>query len=96
MKQSNYELLRSIEGVFITYAKVSAVKPSQRELKIMIQVYEEEYKHKVNVFCTPCLIEMIRALSNLMRAHVEELNEQVEEVEPDLFCSNVKKKRRRR
>jgi len=75
MKAENYNQLKAIEGLFITFRKVGAVKPSQVDLQTMARVWNEELNRIVNMYCTPCVIEMIEDLYRLLVQHEKTLPE---------------------
>ena len=85
MKAENYNQLKAIEGLFITFRKVGAVKPSQVDLQTMARVWNEELNRIVNMYCTPCVIEMIEDLYRLLVQHektlpaAEIIEEEIEE-----------------
>jgi hypothetical protein len=82
MKAENYNQLKAIEGLFITFRKVGAVKPSQVDLQTMARVWNEELNRIVNMYCTPCVIEMIEDLYRILIQHEKNppVIETVEEV----------------
>jgi len=87
MKAENYNQLKAIEGLFITFRKVGAVKPSQVDLQTMARVWNEELNRIVNMYCTPCVIEMIEDLYRLLVQHEKTLPDAEiieEEIEEDI------------
>ena len=83
MKQTSIDRLNTVKGVFDTFSKVGAVKPSHSEMMEMAGVYKEEFNREVNMYCSACVIEMINTLFNaLNRAEKIKPIEVKEEVKP--------------
>jgi hypothetical protein len=83
MKQVSIDRLNTVRGVFDTFKKVGAVKPSHSEMMEMASVYKEEFNREVNMYCSACVIEMITTLHNsLVRAEKIAPVEVKEKVKP--------------
>jgi len=88
MKQVSIDRLNTVKGVFDTFAKVGAVKPSHSEMMEMASVYKEEFNREVNMYCSACVIEMIQILYNSL--------ERAEKTKPTEVKSEVKPKPKRK
>lgn len=104
MNQSNYEILKKHEGLFMTFKKVGAVRPTSQELDTLEVIYRNECKMILNRYCGACLGEMMNRLSNEIVRYereqeankvVEQPIEQVVE-QPKQMEFKFKKKKRNR
>ena len=74
MTKQNKEALDKMEGIFQIYEGMSSVKPTAAELNEMGRIYKEEFNIHANLWCTSCVIEMIRVLNNLRKGLTKSIN----------------------
>lgn len=67
MTKNNKKALDAMASTFNAFEMVGAVKPLQADLIEMARIYKEEFNQPTNIWCTSCVIEMIRVLNNLRK-----------------------------
>lgn len=60
--------------LFSAYENVGAVKPTLAEQNEMARIYKEEFNMNSNLWCTACVIEMIRVLNNARKGLTKSIN----------------------